>query len=442
MSTWLVPLLLIGLLPQDGLTDAVSPELEAEHERVVRVFEVVAGEAAEEQARALSALDPHPLSSFVDLLALQRIPTAWFRESQDAEPSDPRGPLGPESLAALRGTLAQVPLAELRPFFATLAAEDPRLDRREVCVSVLAEVGERRDLKLVIELATPLDEHARVLPRSLRKSYESALRSILERDAGALRTLQGAFDDVHVGLSSATIDAIGSVPSEDALMALAALLGRVRGLDAYVLSAIARLGPEVRQPVSEGVLSAVRDLLTQADPGVVRAAVRACGRLEDYEAIPRLLDMLSGSDENLSTSAHMALGEITGLPLHADARMWSSWYRHESEWWQVESADIFRELASGDELQVSNAINEVTGRHLFRHELAEALLPVLDRQEPELVVMACRSLGQVGSPVALQPLVICLEHTDWSVRRAAWIALARITGLDLPPEIEAWEAEM
>jgi HEAT repeat protein len=442
MSTWLLLLLLTGLLPQDGTMDAVSTELEAEHERVARVFEVHAEEDAEDQERALRSLDPPPLASFVDLLAEESIPAAWFLETEDTDRSDAFGPLGTESLMALRGALAKVPIVELRPFFATLAAEDPRLDRREVCVSVLAGVGERRDLKLVIELATPADERARVLPRSLRKSYESALRSILERDAGGLGYLLGAFNELHGGLSSATVDAIGSVPSEEALAALASLLGHAKGLDAYVLSAIAKLGPDVRHPVSDGVLFTVRSLLTNSDPGVVRAAVRACGRLEDYEAVPQLLEMLSQDDENLRTSAHVALGDITGLPLHADVRIWRSWYERESSWWQGESLDVFRDLASRDELAVSNAINEITGQHLFRHELADALLPVLDHQEPELIVMACRSLGQVGSEVAVPPLVASLEHPDWSVRRAAWVALVRITGQDLPPEIEAWQAEI
>jgi len=440
MSLWLVPLLppllFGGVLLQDPATGAASPDREAERELVVSVLEARADEDAEDQERALRALDPTPLASFVDLLAEGRIPADWSREA------DAPAALGPDSLVALRGALGKVPIEELRPFFETVVADEPRLDRRQVCVETLGALGTRRDLRLVIDLATPADELVRVLPRSLRKAYEGALRAILARDPAGLGSLQDVFAHLHPGLGSATIDALGDVPAEAALTTLVALLGTVRELDAYLLTTIAKLGPSVRLPVGEDVLARVRGFLSSPDPALVQAAVRASGRLEDYDAIPTLLEMLTQGDQNQRTSAHVALGDITGLPLRADVRIWRAWYDSESLWWQVESAGVFRDLEEPDELRVSGAINEVTRQRLYRHERASALLPVLDRDQPELVVMACRSLAQVGSRVAVPRLVLALEHPDWNIRRAAWTALVRITGKELPPEADAWRAEV
>ena len=249
MSFWLVPLLpplVLASAPlQEGSADEVSAELEKERALVARVLMVHVDQDVEDQQRAYGSLQPAPLVTFVDVLAEGRVPAAWCEELETDLA------LRADARTALHGALVEVGLAELRPFFETLAADEPRLDRREVCVTILGEVGERRDLALVLGLATPPDEETKVLPRTLRKSYEEAVVRLIVENPSGLTYLQGKFDGLHPGLWSASVDAMAGTASPEALSALIALLGRVPELDAYVLAAVAKVGAEVPHPVAE-----------------------------------------------------------------------------------------------------------------------------------------------------------------------------------------------
>ena len=54
--------------------------------------------------------------------------------------------------------------------------------------------------------------------------------------------------------------------------------------------------------------------------------------------------------------------------------------------------------------------------------------------------VACVALGRMVSHASAPILVAALQDRDEGVRNAAYAALRRVTGKDLPNDIDAWEA--
>ena len=67
-------------------------------------------------------------------------------------------------------------------------------------------------------------------------------------------------------------------------------------------------------------------------------------------------------------------------------------------------------------------------------------LHTIEREEPDLVRLACAALEHLGSEVAVPGLIKCLRDTEPTVRDSANRALRGITGRTLPPDPELWVA--
>ena len=96
------------------------------------------------------------------------------------------------------------------------------------------------------------------------------------------------------------------------------------------------------------------------------------------------------------------------------------------------------ELGSGAQFQVAAAIMDLSQHPLYRHEIAPEIARCLMRTEPDIVLLACAALGQLGSRTVLRDLVDQLDHGDPERVKAAQRALERITGLRLGADARAW----
>jgi HEAT repeat protein len=215
-------------------------------------------------------------------------------------------------------------------------------------------------------------------------------------------------------------------------------LSREPELDALVLAAIGRGAQVVRHPIDESVAAEVRRFLSRADPELVQQAVVTAAKLEDYEAVPELLELAGSPAKNLRSAALGALRELARVDFGDEQERWSAWYEGETAWWEEQSAASFAQLAGGSAVDALHALGEISCVRLFRHELAEELSSALARREPALVVALCRALAELRSQVALADLVACLQREE-PIRSAAWEALKTISGSDLPPDGEQWE---
>ena len=409
---------------QSGGHELVVEKLLASYE----VDDVDADVLASELGRIESAVGP-----LFRILAESGIPSEWTPEGEGFHA------LRETQRAAVRAALGKISRNELRAFMDAITVAERRFEWRRTAVLVVGDFGQTKDLHLLIELATPLEEEAVVVVRSMRLAFQEGLAQILERDPNACSYLEDQFVEVHTGLRSSIVDVVAEHSSEQALSTLARMLNRVPEIDPFILSAITRVAGRLDPPAGdEAVRRQVRALLTRVDRRLVEGAARAAGKLEDYESVPILLDLLEDGDPNLRGSAHRSLQEITGLGFRPDLRLWLAWHERESRWWEDHSEAAFRDLQGSDPVKITQAISQVSRQRLRRHQLAARLAECLTLDDPALVKTACEGLSQLRSPAAIPDLVESLEHDDWAVRQAALRALCRITGRQLPPDPELW----
>jgi hypothetical protein len=108
-----------------------------------------------------------------------------------------------------------------------------------------------------------------------------------------------------------------------------------------------KLGVELKKPLPEEVLGPVRRLLTDPDPQVVSAALVTAARLDDFDAIPSMIECLRATHAGVRSNALWALRKLTDLKLGERPAAWTDWFTLETQWWEIESARAFARLSNG-----------------------------------------------------------------------------------------------
>ena len=338
----------------------------------------------------------------------------------------------------LEEVLVTAPAPAVRAHLRVLDRDETPRRTKDLGVWLLGRMGDPRDLDLVGRLARPCAT-GEILRRESRTIFATALEGIVRRHSSALHYLTDLFEEVVPALRGAVVSAIEGAHDKSALRTLSRLLGRDPRMDGIVLAAITRRGEREALPVDEDIRHSVRAFLRSDDEGLELLAITAVGTLEDYDAVPELMDRVEHGDVNAMRTGFAALRRITRMTLRSDLDLWERWYAEESTWWDGKAARCFHLLDRGETRDIAFVINEISQRSLRRHELAAALLPCLDHPEPAIVVLACEALGGLGSPRALPDLVACLERAaDPEATAAAWKALRRISGRNLPRDPRAW----
>ncbi|MEW6071986.1 MAG: hypothetical protein AB1726_05225 [Planctomycetota bacterium] len=328
--------------------------------------------------------------------------------------------------------LAGAPPAALREHLEIVAGGPAAARAREIGLRLLGEVGDPADLALLVRLAAPAGGEGR-LPHSRREAFEDAAWAVAARAPAGPGILLGLFAGEAPSLRAPLVRAIARSAHGDALRLLVRLLGRDPALDRAILAAVIRRAEWTPLPVDEDVREGVRSYLSAPDPDLVLLAVAAAGKLEDYAAVPILMEAIEAEDPNLRRSAFAALRHITRLTLRSDGDLWNRWYGMESAWWRDEATAAFAALREGEPREVVRAINSLAGRSLERHAVAGALLPCLEREESAVVAAACAALGKLGSRTAERELAGRLWDDDSAVVAAAAGALRAITAENPPP---------
>lgn len=338
----------------------------------------------------------------------------------------------------VRDALSARPRRELVPFLEDLASQPLGPALRREAQRLLGCMGSADHLKLLARLTQSFLERGPVSPE-LRTGFSAAMGEILARDAAALAQVRALFSESPPGLASPIVEAVASQRSPAATRVLADLLGRSPGLDPLLLARLAARG-RLRERGADNVFESVRRYLRQRDPALVSAAVLACGQLGDDGAVDALVDLLDHPDQRVRRGVFTALESITTLSFGQEASRWIRWHRQEMRWWEEEAEALLMRIERGRGLEFVRAAREVLEHRLFRDRIAEAFAQGLQRQNGEELLLTCRALEQLGSPLAVSGLVECLERDDPRVRAAAWKALRAITGADLPPEADSWAA--
>ena len=338
---------------------------------------------------------------------------------------------------ALVAAFGRLPWSDVQAFLAEVMVDGPDRGQRRAALQLFGAHGTRKDLSTLLQWTAP-EGGSKLVPRDLRSSFAAALGGMIDRDSRVLGAMPDFYWVAPDALLPSILSVLGERPSAESLWAIVAVLGRVPAADALVLAEVGHVGGLVRHPIDDQVRARVREYLTTGERVVLIESIVACGRLEDVDAVPDLIELLRDADTNVQGRAHDALKLITGEHHGPDPKIWSRWHAEVTEWWSTEAPNQLREVRDGVPAQASRAILELSRRRFYRHQLAIELTHGLERDGVDLVVMCCAALGSLGSPLAVPYLLDSLQHRNLEVRQAAYLALCRITGEDHGEHSQDW----
>ncbi len=330
----------------------------------------------------------------------------------------------PPVLATIWATFAELRPSAIRDHVEGFARADVPARTRMTALRLVGGTGATGDLVLMAGLAAP--ERTDPSP-DMVAAFQRALATLVDREPSALRWIQELFEEAHPALWKPTLQVISRSQEPDRLMALASLLGAVPKADAFVIGEIGGLARRGLGTLDEYVRGSVRGYLDSKDENLLRAATRTSGELCDEAAVADLIHILGREDEETAKIAHAALRCITSCDLGSQASRWEAWHREEQRFWREESHIWIASLRSSEPADVARSLNKLSTWRLYRHELASAIVPVLDRSEPSLRRMACAALAALGSPAVREEIEPLLHDRDPSVAEAAREALSRLS---------------
>ncbi len=306
-------------------------------------------------------------------------------------------------------------------------------DSRELACQVLGQTrGESGEARLLVALDDSEGRLRAAAARALgRRHCADALPALVRRLEAAAELDDAAGEDEL----SAVVDAlVGLARPEDGASPLATeqtleLLGaRLNGASEPVRLAIATVLGRIGSAADAGI---VTHLLRDESPSVRRAAVHALGRLDAESAAEPLRLALADESPAVRIAAARALGtsripdvvdDLERLADDEDARVRAATLRALGGWGAQSSRDEGRErvvatLARGlsDEGVVAMAAAEAF-QALGGQAAADACIPVLSFEDPELVLSAIACIGKHGDAAAVSELIPLAAHPHWSVR--------------------------
>jgi hypothetical protein len=303
-----------------------------------------------------------------------------------------------------------------------VVAGSDRLRTYESALLLLGESGREGDMQLALGFA---EAASKLNPQRGREAFRACLEGILSREPLGQRILTATYGRAPAGLRSTIVRTAAAHEPVDARRTLSGLLELDPPVDALILSEITRLGTAPN--VDQNTALRVRACLRRPDPTVRALAAIVCARLDDDRAVEDLIGLLRDEDAGVRANAYESLRDITRLGFHNDLRTWEAWYAGESEWWEDTARSTLAALPTLQAAQAAQEIQRLARRRLFRREIAAALAECLSRDDPDIVRLACATLGDFGFPESVPALVRCLDYPEIKVRKAARAALLRIT---------------
>lgn len=300
-----------------------------------------------------------------------------------------------------------------------------------VGLELLAPLATAGELGLAYDLALPHADADRDY-RTVGRALEEVVREVLSRDPAGYPAVEALYAGEGPAAPRAyLLRGVGDARTFEALELLARLLGRVDDMDAVVLTQIGNVAQTVRTPLADTTLFRVRTYLASPSADERQQAAYALGRLDDYDAVSELIDLLRDEERGVRQNAYWALREITAMTINAEPRRWRMWFDTETEWWSREAPALLDTIYGASQLPaVVAAINTCGSKRLFRRQLSAELVPLLERPEPMVVRMTCSALFSLRATSAVPALVEALEHPDPEVRRQVRDTLRSLTGVD------------
>lgn len=398
------------------------------------------GRVHEELVDAVVALGPDAVPTlFAYLAGTMEGPEPEFTPAPEIpENLEISLPDAPREDIVVIDALKRFPRARVVPQI-TSAMLHANVDVKLVGMRILGDIGDAQAVDSWLDVMSDVPE------LHLQRAYvqapsEAALASILQRDRNAFNSLTLRIKTVPPRIVPAIVRAIGGSGCARGVDVLLGLLGRDEALDLVVLAQAARLGEDTLGTLPDEQLNWLRPFLGDDDWRVRREAVAALGRLQDYSSYAQMVALLDDEQRLIAQTAAWSLRRMSGQDFGDDSAAWRSWFESELAWFQSEGARWTQGLEDEDTTRVVDATRELLQHPLFKHDVAQSLLPLLGHENPAIGTSVATALGQIGSRTAIPALVATLTADDEALRTAAWTALVALTGRQLPLDPAAWSA--
>lgn len=339
--------------------------------------------------------------------------------------------------SALVEALGRFPWNEVWVLLESVRKKGPDETQRIAALQVVGSHGTSDDLFALLDWSVSEDVRSRV-PRTVRAAFATALGSMLERHPETSRAVPDLYAAANLSLVSDIVSVLGARPDPASLSALSMLLGRVPQADTFVLAELGHLAKVARFRVDSAVGDRVRTYLTRTDLALLTEGIVALGRLEDAKAVEPLVTLLDHGDANVRARTVEALVAITGERLGPNPEVWKDWHARVTESWKTQAPEWLQRVRHGNPSVAMRAILQLAKLRTYRHELTGPLTAGLEREQVDIVILTCATLGHLGSVAAVHPLLAKLEASSVEVKRAAFLALRRITHEDHGEVVQDW----
>ncbi len=391
---------------------------------------------ATEMAERLGDLGPSAIPVVVAMLC-GHVPAPEFAAGTLDQPIHPLAIAGaqPAMFASIAHFRPKDVVAHLR-----LCAPDATYDDRLLFARLLGEVGTLDAQSALIELLA-LIEPIDLTRDRLANMFEDALTRCIKNEAGALKQLSKSLAKLPGASLPFVARAVGRTRGPHSAALLALMLGKSPDLDVVALVELARVTESSGIALNETALASVRRLLDKPDPKLSRAALTVAGRLCDSEAFGAILLRLEDPDRLIAAAAHWSLRNMAKVDLGLRSDAWLTWHAEQQTWKAERYAELCEKLGSQDSAEVFAALSELSLRPFFKHDIAQAIGPLVPDSEMALALTAIAALQRIGSTRAAPWLIEALQSDD-ERQAAASRALRSLTGLDLALDHEAWSTAL
>lgn len=388
-----------------------------------------AQESFEPIVERIVSCGPRALEVAFDVLVTEQIPEFQAGDSLQV--------LSQPQRDILLVALARFPHANVRQHVRVqLAAAGTDSKTALAAVRVFGAIGDARDLQRIAALAPRKLEHADTLTRVASESLRTATESILARDPRAWVEIMDVVRTTDRSVARSMLEAASARRDPRALAVLSDGARTHRNLAPLCVAGSKKVGPSMDAGVAGDFVRWMVDELPHARAEHRRGLYQAIGTLDDGTHARELIEGLQDADEPTRESALWALRRLTGLGFGATPEPWWAWLESETRWNEGERASHRADLESRDSVRVAAALRGYAGRLIWRESLAEEVAIVLERDEPQLRLLACEVLASLRAISAIRPMAYLLSAPEDSVREAAWRALVMISGLELPRDPE------
>ena len=336
---------------------------------------------------------------------------------------------------ALRG----LPPASVAHALADACAGDAPLDRRLVGLHLLAEAGQGREAVACWHAVASGIEEIHLRRAYVRAQLESALARCLARSASSFESLRKDARTWERRLLPSLLHACVLAERRQGVDVLFDLHDTDRELDLELLGLLPGLAANTVGALDELRVGWFAHFLGDEDPNVRSSAALALGKLCDPGSAERLIDALDDSDARVAQSALWALKHMSGVQLSGSREIWGNWIEEERSWSNEKRAQLVELLAAPEPERVVEGLRELSQHPFYRHASAAAIVAVLSRDDPLLLLAACSAAKELDSLATADALTALLDRPEEGVRNAARSALVALTGQDLPAEALAWQ---